>query len=47
MLEHLLGCEIPTKHKEAMRQLYKFAKLVYSKLVRYYEIKLLLHRQNR
>ena len=26
MLEHLLGEEIPTKHKEVMRQLFKFAK---------------------
>jgi hypothetical protein len=38
MPEHLLGYEIPTKHKEAMRQLHKFAKIGLQQLVGYYEL---------
>jgi hypothetical protein len=38
MPEHLLGFEIATKHKEAMRQLHKFAKIGLQQLVRYYEL---------
>jgi hypothetical protein len=38
MLEHLPGYEIPTKHKEAMRQFHKFAKIGLQQLVRYYDL---------
>jgi hypothetical protein len=38
MPEHLLGYEIPTKHKEAMRQLHKFAKIGLLQLEGYYEL---------
>jgi hypothetical protein len=33
MPEHLPGFEIPTKHKEAMRQLHKFAKILVEALI--------------
>jgi hypothetical protein len=36
MPEHLPGFEIPTKHKEAIRQLYKFAKLGLQQITAYY-----------
>ena len=38
MLEHLLGFEIATKHKEVIHQLHKFAKIGLQQLVRYYEL---------
>jgi hypothetical protein len=38
MPEHLPGFEIATKHKEAMRQLHKFAKIGLQQLVGYYEL---------
>ena len=38
MPEHLPGYEIPTKHKEAMRQLHKFAKIGLQQLVGYYQL---------
>jgi hypothetical protein len=38
MPEHLPGYEIATKHKEAIRQLYKFAKIGLQQLAGYYAI---------
>ena len=38
MLEHLPREEIPTKHKEAMRQLFKFAKIGLLQLQGYYKL---------
>ena len=38
MPEHLPGYEIPTKHKEAMRRLHKFAKIGLQQLLGYYEL---------
>jgi hypothetical protein len=38
MPEWQLGFEIPTKHKEAMRQLYKYAKIGLQALLGYYRI---------
>ena len=38
MPEHLAGCEILTKHKEAMRQLYKYANIGLQQLSGYYEV---------
>lgn len=38
MPEHLPGFEIPTKHKEAMRQLYKYAKVGIQQLSTYYSL---------
>jgi hypothetical protein len=38
MLEHLLGYEIPTKHKEAIRQLHKYAKIGLLQLSGYYSL---------
>ena len=38
MPEHLPGEEIPTKHKEAMRQLFKFAKIGLMQLQGYYKL---------
>ena len=38
MPEHILGFEIATKHKEAMRQLHKFAKIGLLQLEGYYEL---------
>jgi hypothetical protein len=36
--KHLLGQEIPTKHKEAIRQLYSFAKILVKLLITRYEL---------
>jgi hypothetical protein len=36
--EHLLGQEIETKHKEAIRQLYSFAKILVELLITRYEL---------
>jgi hypothetical protein len=38
MPEHLPGYEIPTKHKEAIRQLHKYAKIGLLQLFRYYSL---------
>jgi len=38
MLDHLTGYEIATKHKEAIRQLHKFAKIGLQQLVGYYSL---------
>jgi DDE superfamily endonuclease/Transposase len=38
MPDHLPGAEIPTKHKEAIRQLHKFAKIGLQRLVGYYDL---------
>jgi hypothetical protein len=37
--KHLLGQEIPTKHKEAIRQLYSFAKILVKLLITRYKLK--------
>jgi hypothetical protein len=38
MPDHLPGFEIPTKHKEAMRQLHKFAKIPVEALMARYSL---------
>jgi hypothetical protein len=38
MPEHLPGFEIPTKHKEAIRQLHKFAKILIEALMDRYSL---------
>jgi hypothetical protein len=38
MPDHILGYEILTKHKEAIRQLYKFAKMGLQQLKGYYNL---------
>jgi hypothetical protein len=38
MPEHLPGYEIPTKHKEAIRQLHKFAKIPVEALIARYSL---------
>ncbi|RFU32986.1 hypothetical protein B7463_g3340, partial [Scytalidium lignicola] len=37
--DHEKGYEIPTKHREAIRQLYSFAKIPIERLIEHYKLK--------